>query len=79
MNIREAIAFREMQQRLAALEAQVEQMAVEHAARLAVLERPAPEAGECPVCAQRRAGDAARQRRLRHRYATELPGQIKIT
>ena len=70
MSIQEAIAFREMQQRLAALAAQVEQLALEQATRLAALE-----AGECPVCAQRRAGAAARQQRRRHRHATELPGQ----
>jgi hypothetical protein len=58
MSIKDALAFRELQQQVAML---VEEQAAQ-ARRLTALE-----AGECSTCAQRRAIDAARQQRRRSR------------
>jgi len=65
-----AVAFQQLRQKVDMLA--LEQ--AEQARRLATLE-----AAECATCVQRRAADAERQRRLRHRHVTELSGQIKIT
>jgi hypothetical protein len=58
MSIREGIVFRELQRQMVVV---LEEQAAQ-ARRLAALE-----AGECSTCAQRRAIDAARQRRRRSR------------
>jgi hypothetical protein len=62
MSIMEAIAFQQLRQQVDML---VEEQAAQ-AARLAALE-----AGECATCAQRRAGDAVRQRRSRQRHVAD--------
>ena len=65
MSIKDAIAFRELQQQVAVLVARVDQLLEEQAAQAGRL--TALEAGECSTCAQRRAIDAARQQRRRSR------------
>lgn len=77
MSITEALVLRELQQRVAVLGALVEQLveeSAEQAGRLAALEASA--STECGACAARRSHDAARQRRLRHRQATEAPEPV---
>ena len=73
MSIAEILAFRTLQQRVAALAVLTEQLLEESATqamRVAALETAA--ATECGACAARRSHDAARQRRLRHRHATDV-------
>jgi hypothetical protein len=72
VSVRDVLAFRELQQQVAALGALTAQLleeSAEQAGRLAALETSA--SARCTACAARRAHDAARQRRLRHRHATE--------
>ena len=72
MSIAEVLAFRELQRQVAVLGALVEQLVeeqAEQAGRLAALEAAA--STECATCTARRAHDAARQRRLRQRHATD--------
>ena len=69
MSIKDAMAFQELQQRVAVLAALMEQLIEERAAQAGRL--TALEAAECAVCAARRAGDAARQQRRRERHVTE--------
>jgi hypothetical protein len=70
VSIKDAIAFRELQQQAAELVALLEELVEEHATqkgRLTALEG-ATTAG-CATCAARRTSDAARQQRRRHRQA----------
>ena len=72
MSITEARILRELQHQVAtlgALTAQLLEEIAEQAGRLAALEASA--SAGCASCTARRAHDAARQRRLRHRHATD--------
>ena len=65
------MVFRELQQQVAVLAAQMEQLLEEQAAQAGRL--TALGEAECATCAARRAGDAARQRRDRHVMETLEP------
>jgi hypothetical protein len=71
MSIAEVLAFRALQQRVATLAVLTEQLLEESASQAGRLAAVEAASAECGACAARRSHDAARQRRLRHRHATE--------
>lgn len=74
MSVLEAMAFQQLQRQAAELAAQVAQLTLEQAAMKEQL--TALSAGECPVCAQRRAADAARQQRYRSRNGRDCSAKM---